>query len=155
MKQMAGSSTREGVSILVAEPVSDGMHCARVLLVQRGKHPHHGKWALPGGSIESGESAEQAARRELLEETGLFAGNLMAIGYRDVFDDRAGARREPVFRLSCFRCTFWEGELQAGDDALEARFFATVDLHALDMVPGVRDFVLDAMAAHSPLREGG
>ena len=49
-----------------------------VLLVQRSDHPYQGYWALPGGFVQADESTDQAARRELAEETGVsaFAGHL-------------------------------------------------------------------------------
>jgi ADP-ribose pyrophosphatase YjhB (NUDIX family) len=43
----------------------------RLLLIQRGHPPHPGRWSLPGGRIEPGETPEQAVEREVLEETGL------------------------------------------------------------------------------------
>jgi len=42
-----------------------------ILLVERGGHPLKGYWSLPGGLVETGESLDEAVRREILEETGL------------------------------------------------------------------------------------
>ena len=49
-----------------------------VLLIERGGGPSEGLWSLPGGSIEAGETAEDAARREVREETGLDRAHLGA-----------------------------------------------------------------------------
>ncbi len=51
----------------------------KILLIQRAHFPDAGKWALPGGFIEIDEELEQAARRELHEETGLTVGTLQQL----------------------------------------------------------------------------
>jgi 8-oxo-dGTP diphosphatase len=56
------------VDLAVLTVRADTLH---VLLVERGQEPYAGQWALPGGFVQSDESAETAARRELAEETGL------------------------------------------------------------------------------------
>ena len=55
----------------------------RVLLVRRDKEPYRGKWSFPGGSIEPGETAREAARREALEETGI---EVEVVDVADVID---------------------------------------------------------------------
>jgi 8-oxo-dGTP diphosphatase len=95
-----------------------------VLLVRRSIEPHFGEWCLPGGFVEWGESPEDAARRELLEETGVRAGALSLLG---VYDSITGLRRHVI--LLGFRVFDWEGETVAGDDASE------VGWYALDTLP--------------------
>ena len=56
---------RVGVAVLVTDALG------RLLLGRRGKEPNYGKWVIPGGWIEPGESWRDAARREIREETGL------------------------------------------------------------------------------------
>ncbi|MHB8585470.1 MAG: NUDIX domain-containing protein [Thermoplasmatota archaeon] len=53
---------------------------AAILFIRRERDPMKGYWELPGGKIEVGESAEEAARRELFEETGLRATDLRRVG---------------------------------------------------------------------------
>lgn len=94
-----------------------------ILLIAR-KNPPLG-WALPGGFIDYGESAEQAARREALEETGLDVHLTGLLGVYSAPD------RDPRFHTMSvvFLAEAAPGAQPcAGDDAGDARFFP---LHAL------------------------
>lgn len=100
-----------------------GVVCLRgedVLLIRRGRPPRQGEWSLPGGRIEPGERAVDAALRELREETGVEAEITGLIDVVDgVFPD---AGRHYV--LIDYAARWVSGEPVAGDDALEARFVA-------------------------------
>lgn len=93
----------------------------RVLLIKRGGHPFLGKWALPGGFVRPEETAEQAAQRELGEETGVenvYLEQLYTFSQPD---------RDPRMRvISCAYMALVDSSkltLSAGDDAQEARWF--------------------------------
>ncbi|AHJ66422.1 NUDIX hydrolase [Granulibacter bethesdensis] len=74
-----------GVGVALLRP--DGA----VLLIRRGKPPAEGCWTLPGGAQRLGERAEDAAWRELQEETGLVAGALSLVAHVDsITRDEAG-----------------------------------------------------------------
>lgn len=93
----------------------------RVLLIRRGEHPYMNSWALPGGFVDPGESVEQAAARELHEETGIDAPLLRSLG---VFS-RPG--RDPRgWIISCAFTSRLETSLDTprfGEDAIDARWF--------------------------------
>lgn len=92
----------------------------RVLLVRRKYPPFKGRYALPGGFVEIGETVEQACRRELLEETGVTAGKLHLVGvYSDPKRDPRAHTCSAVFLAKVAR-----GEPRAGDDAAAAEWVA-------------------------------
>jgi 8-oxo-dGTP diphosphatase len=106
-----------------------GVVCFRgdeVLLIRRGKPPRMGQWSLPGGRMELGETAAQAALRELAEETGVVAALLGLIDVVDHFGEPG------QYVLIDYAARWISGEPVAGDDAAEARFWPIAE--ALDRV---------------------
>lgn len=92
-----------------------------LVLIERGIPPYG--WAIPGGFMEYGESAESCARREMMEETGLELENLK------LFTVRSEPDRDPRFHtVTVVYTADGVGTLQAGDDAANARVFQTGEL---------------------------
>lgn len=106
-----------------ANPVpAVGVVCLRedeVLLIRRGTPPRLGEWSLPGGRIEPGERAVDAAVRELREETGVVAKMLGIIDVVDGLFPEMGRHYVLIDYLAIWTL----GEPVAGDDAAEAGFF--------------------------------
>lgn len=91
-----------------------------VLLVRRGRPPNLGAWSIPGGAQELGETAEQAARRELAEETGLSVGALhLAANVDSIAHDETGRVRFH-YTIIDFAARWVEGEPRAGSDVIDA-----------------------------------
>ena len=98
-----------------------GVVCLRgdeVLLIRRGTPPRQGEWSLPGGRIEPGERAVDAALRELREETGVEAEITGLLDVVDGIFPEAGRH----YVLIDYAARWRSGEPVAGDDAVEARF---------------------------------
>nr|MDQ2704670.1 NUDIX domain-containing protein [Pseudomonadota bacterium] len=94
----------------------------RLLLVRRGRAPSLGCYAFPGGRVEAGETLEEAARRELAEETGLTVGPLSPL-VRVVVEGT-----ETDYDLQVFFGRYAGGEPVAADDAAEAAFFTLAEM---------------------------
>jgi 8-oxo-dGTP diphosphatase len=134
------------VDIAIFRPLGEEY---QILLVQRAQPPYQGQYALPGGFIEMHESLEEAAQRELFEETGVENIHLTQI---QTFSD---PNRDPRGRVisTCFGCVLDVGEnirIQAGDDARDADWFGLVDLPPLAF-----DHSILIQAAFSKLLQSG
>ena len=94
-------------------------------LVRRAIDPGKGRWGFPAGFQDYGETAEETARREVLEETGLEIDLLRVLSV-----ELSSANPQKLVNLVVYLARPVAGELSASDDALEARFFP------LDQLPG-------------------
>lgn len=98
----------------------------QVLLVRRGRPPRKGLWSLPGGLQEVGETVFAAARREVLEETGLAIEVVELVDVVDSITRDAEDRARYHYTLVDVRAEWRSGEAVAGDDA-EAVAWAPLD----------------------------
>lgn len=106
----------------------------RVLLIRRGQPPALGRWSVPGGRLEPGETLAQACRREVLEETGLEIelGPIIAVveriqeGFHYVILDFIAALRQPDRSIPC-----------AASDVSEARWVPLTQLSDYPLVEGL------------------
>ncbi|HXJ00592.1 MAG TPA: NUDIX hydrolase [Micropepsaceae bacterium] len=99
----------------------------RLLLIRRKNEPYQGYYALPGGFMETGETAERAALRELKEETGLDASKPRLVG---VYSD---PKRDPRHHTVTITYLIFVDDVvpAAGDDAASAEFVENWDGLAL------------------------
>jgi len=104
-------------------------HGDRFLLVERGRAPARGQFAFPGGRLEAGETPEDAARRELFEETGLEVGELALFEVMDLSGDEDSDG--PTFRLHVFTGAYIAGEPVARDDAASVGWYRVEEMEAL------------------------
>jgi len=101
------------------------VHRGRVLLVKRGHQPLKGKWSLPGGMLELGESLTQGVAREVQEETGLDVEAIELIELIDRIHKESGPSGERVryhYVIADYLCRVVGGTLQAASDATGVRW---------------------------------
>jgi len=95
-----------------------------IVLIKRKNDPFKGKWALPGGYVEYGESTEEAVKREVFEETGLKTNISKLVGvYSDPSRDPRGHTITVVYLLNALDLKF-----RAGDDASDVKLFKLQNL---------------------------
>ena len=105
----------------------------RVLLVQRAHPPSQGLWAIPGGRIELGETLQEAAEREIKEETGLtIRAGKPVYAFDVILRDDAG-RVQFHYVIVDLLADYVSGSVRAADDAYEARWVAPNELKELSV----------------------
>jgi 8-oxo-dGTP diphosphatase len=115
----------------------------QVLLIRRGKPPLQGRWVVPGGTVELGETLEGALVREMEEETSL---RVEPIEVLTVFDriEREGERVVYHYVIVDYLCRWLSGEARAGSDALDVAWATPDQLADYDMPPKAVEVVRDA-----------
>ena len=118
----------------------------KFLLVLSANPPAQDMYAFPGGRVDPGERLEDAALRELEEETGLRASNPRAFATFDLGSDEPDARVSSHFFLTVFLADDPGGEPQALDDAKAIGWFAPGEIRSLP-TPGSMVICMDMLAS--------
>ncbi len=119
----------------------------QILLIQRGKGDFTGLWSLPGGHVEPGERAGDAARREVMEETGVDAAIDGLVTVHDVIhrDEETGGLRAH-YLLTVFHGRWLAGEAAPASDSRAAHFFPLAEIDRIAMTPDAQAIIRQAIA---------
>jgi 8-oxo-dGTP diphosphatase len=113
-----------------------------VLLVQRGREPSFGKWSIPGGLVELGESLQTAVWREVKEEVGLEVQvRDLVVALDRVILDQDG-KIEYHYILLDFLCECPDGEPAPASDVLDCAFVPVPSLSLYDLTRGTAQAIL-------------
>jgi 8-oxo-dGTP diphosphatase len=125
----------------------------RTVLIRRGTEPLLGEWSIPGGTIEIGETIEEAVRRELREETGLEVRVLELIEFFDRIYLENGAtqsqdKRKPRYHyvIADYLCELVGGEARAGSDVTDLAFAREAELGKFHLTEKATSVVKKAFA---------
>jgi mutator protein MutT len=119
----------------------------KVLLIRRGKEPLRGRWVIPGGTVEAGETLEAALVREMEEETGLTVrpGEILVVFDRILREGEALVYHYVIVDYLCERVG---GEIRAGSDAAEVALVAEGDLGSYDLPAKAFEVVREGFRRH-------
>ncbi len=111
----------------------------RILLVKRKYPPAEGSWAIPGGKIKWGETLQQAAEREIFEETGIKINAGEAVHVFDYI--QIENNKEFHYVIIDLEAEYLSGEPIAGDDAREARWIAMNEISKFNIAESTLKFL--------------
>jgi 8-oxo-dGTP diphosphatase len=107
----------------------------KVLLVLRANPPAKEQWAIPGGRVELGETLQEAAEREIKEETGITIRAREPVLTFDVIDRDDAEHVRFHYVIVDLAADYISGEPQPGDDAASARWISPEELNTLPVSP--------------------
>jgi 8-oxo-dGTP diphosphatase len=116
------------------------VHEGKIVLVKRGNEPSKGKWSIPGGLVELGESPDQAVIRETKEETGLDVENPSLIDVVSNVDLDEKGRVKYHYVIIDYHVHVKGGSLQAASDAAELRWVSFEEVEKYDLTKSFRLF---------------
>ncbi len=126
----------------------------KVVLIRRGKPPLEGRWTIPGGTVELGETLVEALVREMQEETGL---QVEPDGLLTVFDRvaREGGRVQYHYVIVDYLCRVRGGEPCAGSDARELALAGEDELGRFELPDKALEVVREGFARWRGARHAG
>lgn len=110
-------------------------HDGAVLLVQRRNPPCANEWAIPGGKVRLGETLQQAAEREILEETGIHIKAGEPVYAFDLIENDTSGQVRWHYAIIDLQAEYIQGEIQAADDAIAAAWLKPEDLAGVTINP--------------------
>ena len=120
-----------------------------VLLVQRDKEPNKGQWSIPGGRQMLGETASEAAQRELLEETGVKVDRLFLVDVVDAIIPGVEGKIKYHYTLVDYMGQWQSGESRPGDDAKEVRWVRLNELSSYSLLEKTMKIIQKAAAMNT------
>ena len=133
MKRMYPDHPVVGVGAII---ISEG----KILLEKRKNEPSRGKWSIPGGLVELGESVEQAVIREVKEETGLDVEALCLVDVVDNINFDARGKVKYHYVIVDFLVNIRCGLPKAASDADELKWVPFSEVEEYDLTKSFRDF---------------
>ena len=120
-----------------------------VLLVKRNKEPNKGQWSIPGGRQMIGETAAEAAQRELLEETGVKVDQLLLVDVVDAIIPDVEGKIKYHYTLVDYMGQWLSGESRPGDDAQEVRWVSLNELSSYSLPEETMNIIKKAAAKNT------
>jgi len=117
------------------------MREGKVLLVKRSNAPQKGKWSLPGGSVELGETLKEAAEREVKEETGLTIKAIDPVFAFDLIEHDSAGKLLFHYVIIDLLADYVDGEVHPADDISDAGWFNSEEVRSLAISGTTRELL--------------